>query len=334
MTTSRTEDRNRPNWNGNGPRPLAWTAWYPAEVSQTRLRDDDGKPGTSFFIDPGAVRNAPLADASPTWPVVMLSHGTGGTMSGLGWLGVRLASAGYVVIGVDHHGNTASEPYRAEGFLSWWERPRDLSLLLDFHLGEGPFAGRLDQYHIYAAGFSLGGYTVLSLLGAITDMSLFASWMKQVPGMTVNPREFPGLAEELVPLLERNSVFRASWGRQSQSFLDERIRAGLLCAPAPPVRGFTIDSLASIRRPVAITVGGNDQEAPAEICSGWLHDHLPNSSLKRLESTAGHFVFLCECTELGKTEAADICLDASGVDRRAIHDRTASLAISTFSANR
>lgn len=64
------------------------------------------------------------------------------------------------MIGVDHHGNTALEPYRAESFLCWWERPRDLTLALD-HLGEtGPFARRLDLDHVGAAGFSLGGHTV------------------------------------------------------------------------------------------------------------------------------------------------------------------------------
>lgn len=63
--------------------------------------------------------DAALDDQTSCFPVVLLSHGTGGTAASLGWLAHGLAAAGYVVLGVDHHGNTASEPYRAEGFLSW-----------------------------------------------------------------------------------------------------------------------------------------------------------------------------------------------------------------------
>lgn len=83
----------------------------------------------------------------------------------LGWLAQRLAAAGYIVLGVDHHGNTASETYRAEGFLCWWERPRDLTVALDIVAESGPFAGRLDLADITCVGFSLGGYTALSAFG-------------------------------------------------------------------------------------------------------------------------------------------------------------------------
>ncbi|MCA1439913.1 alpha/beta hydrolase [Ensifer sp. IC4062] len=255
-------------------------------------------------------KEAPLAIRQEAYPVVVLSHGTGGTAAGLAWLAQRLARNGFFVIGVDHHGNTATEAYRAEGFLCWWERARDLTVLLDHH-ATGPFARRIDLGRVYAAGFSLGGYTVLSLLGAITEMPLFVNWASDKPWGN-GPREFPNLGELIPTLLESNPVFRASWDRQSASYMDTRIKGGLLCAPAPTVRGLTIDSLMKIDVPVSIAAVGKDLEAPSDLCAEWVHQNLPNSTFTLLDPGAGHYVFLCECTDWGKAHEAEICRDAPG----------------------
>jgi esterase/lipase len=247
----------RPNWAGDGSRPLAWSAWYPTEdVAHGAVLSEEAVQ--SSFVAAEAIGDARLASRQETYPVVLLSHGTGGTAASLGWLGQRLAKAGFVTIGVDHHGNTASEDYRPEGFLCWWERARDLTVLLDLHSAEGQFAGRLDCDRIFAAGFSLGGYTVLSLLGAITKMPLFLNWSSGTPWGN-GPREFPNLGGQFTPLLETSAVFRASWNRQSSSYKDRRIKAALLCAPAPTVRGLTVESLEEIAVPVAIAAVGADR---------------------------------------------------------------------------
>jgi hypothetical protein len=67
-------------------------------------------------------RSISISATMPAWNVQaipsaygILSYGTGGSAEGMGWLGQRLACLGYICIGVNHHGNTAIEPYRAEG---------------------------------------------------------------------------------------------------------------------------------------------------------------------------------------------------------------------------
>ena len=124
----RFEDTTRPNWDGSGPRPLSWAAWYPAsnEASERVFASPATEPW--FSIGPAA-RDAPISPGRRCYPVVLLSHGTGGTVMHLEWLARDLAERGFIAIGVDHHGNTTTEPYRAEGFLCWWERARDLTLL-------------------------------------------------------------------------------------------------------------------------------------------------------------------------------------------------------------
>jgi len=97
---------------------------------------------------------------------VLLSHGTGGSAVQMAWLGMELARHGYIAVAVNHPGNNATEPYTAEGFALWWERATDLSEVLDGMLADATFGARIDARRVGAAGFSMGGYTVLELAGA------------------------------------------------------------------------------------------------------------------------------------------------------------------------
>lgn len=327
--TGRFLDPDRPDWDGSGGRPIAWAAWYPA-AEGTPLPPAPTPAQGDLFLSPPVVRDAGISQAVALWPVVLLSHGTGGQAQGLAWLGTRLASAGYVCLAVSHHGNTGIEPFRAEGFLCWWERPRDLTVALDLLAEDPRFADRLDIERVYAAGFSLGAYTVLSLAGAITDMSLFLAWGDRQPGGLRGPREFPDLPGRIEDLLGTSQAYRGSLDRQSLSYADPRLRAVAAIAPPPPVRGFRPESVAAIRLPVAIMVGQADPEAPHETCAIWLHQQNPTFALELLGETVGHYVFLNEATELGKREAPEICLDPPGIDRRAIHDRAADFADTHF----
>ena len=322
-------DPARSDWPGDGPRPICWSAWYPAE--EPARSDETLRP--LFRVRPMR-RDARPAEGAGALPLVLLSHGTGGTLAGLAWFAHALAAQGLVVAGVDHHGNTAREAYRAEGFLCWWERSRDLSVLVDHLLtarssAAQPFTGRIDPARIFTAGFSLGGHAALGLLGAVTEMVRFHDWAAGQP-MARGPREFPDLGDRLEALLADSAVFRASWERQSLAYRDPRIRAALLMSPAPTVRAFTPESLHAIDRPVVQVVGGDDREAPAEAGAQWLHGLLPASTLIRLGDTVGHYVFLEECTAAGRQEAPELCVDPPGVDRAAIHAQVAALALDLF----
>lgn len=324
FTQQALTDPERSDWSGQGPRPLNCSLWYPAE---------DGADDALVLLPPNdpvmvlgrvAVDAAVLA-SDKELPVVLLSHGTGGAASGLGWLAGHLAAEGYVVIGVDHHGNTAVEPYRAEGFLCWWERARDLTVALDALSVEGPLAGRLNLVRVGAAGFSLGGYTALALAGAVTEMTRFRDWAEGQEGGG-GPREFPDLTDHVAPLLETSAMFRESWQRQSESYRDARVKRVLTLAPAPPVRGFTPESLGAIDFPVAIVAGGTDREAPADPCARWLHSLLPDSRLDVLGPDVGHYAFLCEGTARGRKLDPDVWDDPPGVDRRQVHDQVCAIA--------
>lgn len=323
-------DDTRRDWDDAGARPVRWTAWYPASGDT----DIDGKdvgtptaPSSGWFVPEPLVSGAALSGARSRWPLVLLSHGTGGSAAGLGWLGRRLANAGFVCLGVSHHGNTALEPLRAEGFLCWWERAADLSFVLD-RLDTLPIlAGRIDHDRVHAVGFSLGGYTVLASLGAVSSLERFEAWRREVPGGMRGPREFPDLEAEVSKLTRASGVFRASLERHANSFADARIRSAVALAPAPPVRAFTDESLAAIERGVLLIAGEADAEAPFTPCAAWLAERNPAFELRSLGAAVGHYVFLPECTAAGIDAEPVLCVDAPGVDRRAVHERTAAVIV-------
>jgi predicted dienelactone hydrolase len=321
----RFDDDSRPNWDGSGPRPLNWAAWYPAAdgAVEQPLQASDGT--AAWFTCGSAAPGAPIG-ASQRYPVVLLSHGTGGAAFQLEWLARELARHGFIAVGIDHHGNSSAEPYRAEGFLAWWERARDLSLLLDRLAAEGCFAGRVDLDRVHVAGYSLGGCTAAALLGAITETSRFERSPRN-PNFGRGPREFPDLADHLPGLLENSAIFRDSWARMSDSYLDPRVRTALILAPGNSLLGCNEDGLRRIRTPSRILVGGADFVLPVAL---WLHERLPSSALDRLPPEAGHYVFMPEPSDAGRISAPVTCIDAEGVDRRAIHAQTAALAVEFF----
>ena len=322
-------DDKRRAWSGFGGRPLRCSVWYPASREAVEEMYYLGPPGQALFHMGQVAVGVPVVERADPFPVVLLSHGTGGTAKGLGWLGCRLAQRGYVAIGVDHHGNTATEPYLAEGFFCCWERARDLSAVFDQVSEEPLFQGRLDQTRVFAAGFSLGGYTVLALAGAITDLAAYAVWQAE-QGRFKGPREFPDLGERVGPLLGTSTEFRASRERHRRSYRDARVKAVYACAPAPPVRAFTAESLAAIEIPGGVIVGPADTEVPYQECACWLAERIPGCRLTLLSASVGHYVFLCEATAYGQATAPDICLDAPGIDRRTIHNQTTEEMLALF----
>jgi predicted dienelactone hydrolase len=324
-------DHDRRTWLGDGPRPIHWSAWYPAAENAVE-RVVTVPPDRPFFIMGKVGPGAELCGGPERFPVILLSHGTGGTAVSLGWLAERFAATGYVVIGVDHHGNTASEPYRAEGFLCWWERPRDLSVALDALISAGAFANRLDVAKVTAVGFSLGGYTVMSILGGITDMTRFEDWDETSP-LRAGPREFPGLINQVEPLLRNSAVFRSSWEMQSASYIDHRVKNAIALAPAPTVRALTLTSLAAIARPVTIMVSGADREAPAESCAAWLNSKLPNSQISLLGHDVGHYTLLCIGTNEGRRLEPGIWADMPSVNRNEIHRKAFEIALKSIKAD-
>lgn len=241
------------------------------------------------------------AAAATTGGTVLLSHGTGGCALDLSWLAEPLASAGLRAIGVDHHGNSHRGGYRAEAFARWWDRPRDLSVVLD-HLADGGPVG--------VAGFSLGGYTADAALGARIDADKFGAIATR--RMTVpSPPEYPTLIDELTDRIGADDI--AAWIAESgEDYADRRVTAGLLICPAQG-QLLTSTSLRGITTPVSIWWTGEDDQTPAETNALYYAFLIPRATEHCADPSAGHYVFV---------------RDAPGADR--VRSRLASAAVAFF----
>ena len=61
-------------------------------------------------------------------------------------MGHCLASHGYIVAAIDHHGNTCAEAKPdPRGYLLWWERAQDLRIALDRVLADPLFGAHIDS---------------------------------------------------------------------------------------------------------------------------------------------------------------------------------------------
>lgn len=323
------EDTTRRHWSQPGARPLSTVIWYPADDAAQEADELLGAPEPLFLLR-GVAHDAPLRASPQALPVVLLSHGTGGSALQLGWLGRALAARGYVVAAVNHHGNTSREPYLPHGFLLWWERAKDLTAVLDQLLADPFLAHRLDLSRVGAAGFSLGGYTAVLAVGGRCSREHFLAFSRargeEVP---LGPREFPDVGKIWDELMETDPVFRRSVAAHSDSYRDARIRAAFLMNPALGA-AFDAAGLAHIDVPVHVVVTEGDTETPPQLNGCRYAQLIANAGLTHIEGPAGHYVFLAEATDAGRKALPELCVDDPTVDRRALHERVASLAGSFF----
>jgi len=137
------------------------------------------------WTDPARNRLVPVKVYSPVtgkgpFPVIVFSHGLGGSREGYKYLGSHWASYGYVSVHVDHPGSDtavlrkSARPMRelrraaAEPGIAL-ERPLDVRFVLDqlekMNQGGSPLSHRLDLGRVGMAGHSFGAWTTLVVAG-------------------------------------------------------------------------------------------------------------------------------------------------------------------------
>jgi predicted dienelactone hydrolase len=319
-------DPSRRSWSAPGPRPLETLLWYPA------------KPGTKESAHTVAIFKtgvyavgAAFPDGERKYPLILLSHGIGGSAFSLAWLAEALAREGYIVAAVNHHGNTGAEPkYLVQGFILWWERAQDIKVLLDRLLEDESLRDRIDRERIGVAGFSLGGYTALSAVGARLAIGSWgndpASWERGTFGRL--PPEANFSIEDVKRMIGSDRSIAESIKRADDSYLDARIKAAFVMAP-PLGPLLSAKSLGEIGVPVKILVGSRDDQAAPEEDAIPIADRIPGAELEILEG-AGHYTFLCEGTLMGRLVDWRHLSDASGVSRARIHERVGREACEFF----
>jgi predicted dienelactone hydrolase len=295
-------------------RPLVTRIWYPAEPdTPSEIRSI-----AAIFVT-RAVPDAPIAARPQKLPLVMLSHGTGGSTSSLVWMAERLAAHGYLVAAVEHFGNVYGNA-TPEGALAQWRRPLDLSRALDALLADPRFGPRIDPRRVGAAGLSSGGYTVIALAGGIYHPERMGTYCQENPS-NKGCRFHAGARAVFEQLPDREAA--------SLSYRDARFRAVFAIAPALGP-AFSAEDLAGIKIPVGIVASARDEWVSLADNAEHFAKLIPGAELTVLPK-GGHFTFLAECNAQGRAGAQDICLDLDPtVDRRAVHAQVGQVCLRFF----
>lgn len=226
-------------------RELQTFVWYPAQVSKDAPRpylpDDSGAP----------------------YPLIIYSHGFGGSPSEFTDVVNRLVSHGFVVAAVDHRDETPPD-------IMLVNRPLDVLFLLNQLADlpdESPLAGIIDTDHVGVTGFSMGGYTTMAVSGARINPDSFKQWCADHPDVK------PSYYCEAAPVWDTIAAYHDQYAPASsdaaddglwQPLTDERIKAVFALAPCRS-QIFGDEGLAAVTIPVFIVGGTADEACPYDL---------------------------------------------------------------------
>jgi predicted dienelactone hydrolase len=305
---------------GKAPAPLRRTEidfhiWYPALPGGRTVTVG----GNGVFHGTLAGREAP--PVSGAHPVIVMSHGAGGNAGQFGWIASRLAEAGYVVVLPNHPGSTSGNA-SAEAAVRIWERPQDISAVLDEITANPQDYPYIDSDRIGVLGFSAGGYTALALTGARVDPARLAAFC-DAGGRGMSDCDFFARFGIDLHALDLDPA--------AQDLRDPRIDLAVVVDPGI-VETLTPDSLTAITVPMLVVNLGEEDRVPVPVHARALSEVVPQAEY-RIVSDATHFSFLAECKPKGPAilaaegEPDPLCADAGGRDRAEIHAELVDLIL-------
>jgi predicted dienelactone hydrolase len=299
-------------------RPLTTEIWYPTTDNS---KAPSLKKGFPFIVEP-SVRNAKLPIQKH--PLIIMSHGTGGGRLTMEWLADILVKQGFIVAAVDHWGNTYDNKIAIE-FVTPWQRAQDISFVLTQLLNNPDLDKVIDRRRIGAAGFSIGGFTVIALAGAKLDLDAINKFTQTPQGLKeITIPEFPNLINTL-----DDKEIAASFAK-SPPLKDKRIKAAFSMCPAVG-QGFVNQSqFKEVDIPMFIVGAQSDSIAPVKTNAAHYHTLMPKSKLFVVPGKTAHYVFLNEAIPEVKKTGGVLFNDDASVNRKAVHELVGNMAVKFF----
>ena len=249
--------------------------------------------------------NGPIAGQG--LPLILISHGTGGSLSSHIDTANALARAGFVVAAITHIGDNPQDQSYVGKRIDLIDRPRQVKAALDWLLSSWPGRLNLNPRRVGIFGFSLGGFTSLVLIGGTPETARMAQLCDSKPDAPECAFIKNAHGDQLSPSAES-----PLWAH------DARIKAAVIAAPAAGYL-FGPGDLREVSVPIQLWRAENDSHAPDAWNGAVIRDNLKVHPDSHLVQGADHFVFLAPCSEALAGAAAQICQDPAGVDRGAFH---------------
>lgn len=260
-----------------------------ADVGFVEMTVQDSEQNLSFPL----LLIHPLDFSSGKHPLVMISHGSGGSPLAYRWLADYLAKNGYFVGIPEYPFNNRHDNSREGTIENLIDRPRHLRLAIDAIFADERWSSSLKKPGVALIGHSMGGYTSLVLAGGIPHTQ---HQIKYDPDHKIK-------SSQEVPVKS-----------------DDRVNALVLLAPAT---GWFLSegALSKVKAPLLILTGEFDDITPA-FHAEILKKGISNSKqvTHREIRNASHYSFLGVFPEsVRKTNFAP-AMDRPGFDRPKFHD--------------
>ena len=258
------------------------------------------------------VKNCDIAGKN--LPLIVISHGQGGSRFGHHDTAAALADAGFVVASFNHPGDSNDDRSATHQIAIFEQRPKQVSRVISYMLEQWPQRTSLDARSVGVFGFSRGGYTALALAGG-------------VPSVAAGSQRFCSSWSSMIdPMCWRVKVGDAQLAPQA----DPRVKA---IVAADPLNLFDAAGLSNVRIPVQLWASERGGAGVTLAHTQALKAGLPQTPGWHIAQGAGHFVFLAPCPEALRKEAEEICDDPKGVDRKAWHATMNAAVVAFFKKN-
>jgi predicted dienelactone hydrolase len=292
-----------------GERPLLVTVWYPALNAEGIEGDavyDMGIGdliGEEFSQLPSNVLASGVPDmAAAPYPLLLMSHGLGGSRLSFYLMAEHLASHGFVVMSAEHVGTALRDAFQGladvgseNTILSIYYRPLDIMSVITFADtltadDDSLLAGMIDTERIGLYGHSTGGTTALQAGGAGLDFAALETWCadKEDDHFAMESCQFLGHEAEIAGL------FGADPGTTTVAPMwDNRIDALVAAAPGGELQVFGDYGVAMIEIPIMFLQGTADPYVLPAYNSDWAFG-LVQSDVKSLAhfENGGHLIFM------------------------------------------
>lgn len=277
----------------------------------------------------GATPDAPAVPGAK--PLVVISHGNGGSRLGHHDLATYLASHGFIVATLNHPKDDFEDTSGVGHVEVLGGRPAQVKSTISMLLADPHWKTLIDPARIGVAGFSAGGYTSLMVAGARPNLSLFVNFCNRYPkdnDVCGHRPEFEAAAAKAG--LTLNQMFQ-----QTQDQLDRygdthdpRVKAAFVMAPLSLI--FDVHSFDAVSIPIYLYYGQNDHVLRPEANARHIQPLIHTLAGVKEVPKADHWVFLAPCSPALAKQIPELCSDPSGVDRTQVHVQVNADALAFF----
>lgn len=244
-------------------------------------------------------------------PIALISHGAFGSPREMNWLGYGMASQGWLAVGVAHYGESwvygrDTVDYSSMG--KKWLRAQDLSFVLDEFLAQSLTELPIDKEKITVLGHSVGGYSVLNMVGADYNFDTMLEYCKAAIATDRGCRYGKSQAGEQ-KIAKGNDI----------NVVDERVKAVVSLDPAlgPSV---SKEALTNIQVPTLIVGSVDNDFLNFSAHANYYASAIGGAELIALDDGEGHFVYIDKCEHGHQAMGVSLCKDREGVDRTKVQN--------------